>query len=120
MIDLNSNDLTGKRIVIDLDHTLCIPNDSKTDTYGKYGNAEPKRDVIDKVRIWKSRGACIIIHTARRMGTHKGNLENVLKDVSQLTKNWLAQNNVPYDELIFGKPNGDVYIDDKALNVEDL
>lgn len=120
MIDLNSSIMIGARIVCDLDHTICIPNDKEKETFAKYGNAIPKHDVIDKIRLWKSRGAYIIIHTARRMGTHNGDINKVIEDVSEITKNWLAQNNVPYDELVFGKPFGDVYIDDKALNVEDL
>lgn len=120
MIDLNSNDLSGRRIVCDLDHTICIPNDKEKETFPKYGNSIPKTDVIEKIRLWKERGAYIIINTARRMGTHNSDVNKVIADVSEITKNWLAQNNVPYDELIFGKPYGDVYIDDKALNVEDL
>ena len=34
----------------------------------------------------------------------------------ELLKNY----NVPYDELIFGKPYADIYIDDKGMSLEEL
>jgi hypothetical protein len=27
---------------------------------------------------------------------------------------WLEKYDIPYDEIFFGKPNADIYIDDKA------
>lgn len=120
MIDLNALDMSGKRIVFDLDHTICFPNDEKTDTVEKYWLASPNVKVINKIILLKSRGAYIIIHTARRMRTHKGNVQNVILDVGKITQGWLESYNVPYDELVFGKPDADLYIDDKAINVTDL
>jgi hypothetical protein len=32
-----------------------------------------------------------------------------------LTLNWLEKYEIPYDEIYFGKPNGQIYIDDRAL-----
>jgi hypothetical protein len=32
---------------------------------------------------------------------------------------WLDKNNIPYDEIIFGKPLADIYIDDKACKFTD-
>ena len=34
------------------------------------------------------------------------------------TKDWLKKNNVKYDELIFGKPHADMYIDDLGLSFD--
>lgn len=120
MIDLYVPDLTGKRIVCDLDHTICFPFDDAIDSYQKYGMALPNRKMIEKIILWKSRGAYIIIFTARRMRTHKGDVQKAILDVGGITEHWLKKHNVPYDELIFGKPDADVYIDDKAMNVTEL
>ena len=37
-------------------------------------------------------------------------------DWRELTLNQLEEWNVKYHELILGKPNADVYVDDKAIN----
>jgi hypothetical protein len=34
------------------------------------------------------------------------------------TLNWLEKNNVPYDEIYFGKPWAQIYIDDNAFRFE--
>ena len=116
---LNSNDLTGKVVCFDLDHTLCFPGDAK-DSHGKYALATPNLEMIDKLRLYKSRGCSIIIFTARRMLTHKGDVRKVVDDVGQITEDWLKNHNVPYDDLIFGKPYYDYIIDDKAINPDQL
>lgn len=54
------------------------------------------------------------------MLTHNGDLKAIEEDVGSVTRTWLATHGVPYDELRFGKPYGDLYIDDKACLPEDL
>ena len=54
------------------------------------------------------------------MLTHNGNLENIINDVGEITKEWLSNNNVKYDELHFGKPYADYYVDDKAVELENF
>lgn len=107
--------MTMPTLVIDIDHTICIPNDSATDTFEKYGKAEPIQKMIDAIRIAKESGFKIVLFTARRMATHNGNINKVIEDVGDLTKTWLKDNKVPYDELLFGKPNAVYYVDDKAM-----
>ena len=107
-----------KTVVVDLDGTLCEPNLQYEDTERRYGQAKPKLNVIKKLHQLNLH---TIIHTSRRMKTHKGDLEKIKKDVEQITKDWLKLHNVKYDELIFGKPYSDThYIDDKALSVNDF
>ena len=106
--------------VFDLDDTICFPNHTMIDTYSKYSLAKPNPKVIDKIRWLKNEGHTIIIHSARRMLTHKGNLAAIENDVGSVTRQWLTEYAVPYDELIFGKPYGDAYVDDKAVNVNDF
>ena len=63
-------------------------------------------------------GDHIIIHTGRHMRTCNGNVDEVIKKVGKITKDWLKKNNVKYDELIFGKPHADMYIDDLGLSFD--
>jgi hypothetical protein len=50
------------------------------------------------------------------MKTHNNNVGKVIKDIANVTINTLEKLNISYDELIFGKPIADIYIDDRALN----
>jgi capsule biosynthesis phosphatase len=102
-------------LVIDIDHTICIPNDSQTDTYAKYGRAKPISEMILAIEKAKSLGYRIVLFTARRMATHDSDINRVIEDVGQITTDWLRKHNVLYDELRFGKPNAVYYVDDKAL-----
>ena len=106
----------------DLDDTICFPNHEAKDTFEKYGKALPCLEIIEYIRYIKtvSVGNTILIYTARRMVTHNGDIEKIKEDVQEITENWLKEHEVPYDSLIFGKPYADVYIDDKALNVDEL
>ena len=102
------------RIVFDLDGVICElkkPNES-------YGEVKPKLDVIKLVNELHSNGDHIIIHTGRHMRTCNGNVDEVIKKVGKITKDWLKKNNVKYDELIFGKPHADMYIDDLGLSFD--
>lgn len=112
--------MNTQTLVIDIDHTICTPDDTKTDTFEKYGLATPISEMIESIRKAKAKGFRIVLFTARRMATHNGDINKVIADVGDLTKNWLAEHNVPYDELIFGKPNAVYYVDDKALRPDEF
>lgn len=108
-----------KKIVFDLDGTICEPNLSMSRTEDRYGKAKPVKKVIDKMKDLQYNGYYIVIHTARRMVTHNGDLDKIIADVGTITENWLDEHDVPYNELIFGKPYSDThYVDDKAMNIE--
>jgi len=53
---------------------------------------------------------------ARRMKTHNGNVSKVIKDIGKITFDTLDKFNIQYDELCFGKPHANFYIDDLAVN----
>ena len=99
------------RICIDLDGTICKLK--KEDEL--YTQAEPYADAINAIRKLKSQGHYIIIYTARRMRTHGGNIGLVTADIAAITIKWLTDNDVQYDEIHFGKPYANVYIDDLAI-----
>tara|TARA_A100001011_G_scaffold21265_1_gene21373 strand:- start:3420 stop:3773 length:354 start_codon:yes stop_codon:yes gene_type:complete len=107
-------------LCFDLDDTICFPNHEYSDAENKYGKAKPNLPVIKAMQDLYLKGNSIIIYTARRMLTHKGDLNKIENEVGNLTRTWLTYYNVPYDELIFGKPYADVYIDDKGLDLKDL
>ncbi len=89
----------------DLDGTIC------TNTDGKYENAVPYYEVINKINSYYKSGHQIVIYTARG-GTSGINHHELT--ISQL-KNW----GILYHKLIDqGKPHFDLFIDDKAINAE--
>lgn len=108
-----------KSIVFDLDDTICFPNHSVSDTHGKYANALPNPPIIEAMRKLHENGYHIIIASARRMVTHANDVFKVMEDVGDITVEWLHANDVPFDELMFGKPySSTYYVDDKAMTPE--
>jgi len=100
------------RICVDLDNTLVTyPN-----VPGDYSTVQPIDTMIQLVRKLHADGHTIIIHTARRMATHKNNVGAVIRDIGKQTFDTLDTFGIPYDELLFGKPIADIYIDDRAVN----
>jgi len=100
------------RICFDLDNTLV--------TYpyivGDYSSVRPNQPMVTLAQNLHHAGHTIIIYTARRMETHKNNVGAVIKDIAKVTIDILEKFDIPYDELIFGKPLADIYIDDRAVN----
>lgn len=104
--------LKSMRFCFDLDNTLV--------TYprveGDYGTVKPKDRMISLLRDLKAAGHYIIIATARRMKTHGGNVGAAVRDIGLVTLQTLNELDIPHDEIHFGKPQADVYIDDLAVN----
>ncbi|MFD2673352.1 5' nucleotidase, NT5C type [Marinicrinis sediminis] len=98
------------RIVIDLDGTICKLRRPDQD----YADVEPIAGAIHTICQLKEEGHEIIIYTARNMRTQQGNVGRVLAHVGDITLSWLDRHGIPYDEIVFGKPYGHVYIDDLA------
>ncbi len=100
------------RIVVDLDGTICsLKAQGQT-----YADVVPLDGAVAALKQLKAAGHEIIIHTARNMKTCEGNVGKVMANVGKITLDWLDSYQIPYDEIVFGKPNGDIYIDDKALH----
>ncbi|MCB1745036.1 MAG: capsular biosynthesis protein [Gammaproteobacteria bacterium] len=103
------------RICVDLDGVICELKPAGA----SYADLAPVDGAVRKLRTLKAAGHYIIIFTARRMRTHNGNISRVVADVGKITLDWLERHDVPYDEILFGKPWADVYIDDNALRFHD-
>ena len=89
-----------KTYCFDIDGTLC------TNTKGLYKKAKPYYSRIKKANCLYEKGNKIILFTAR------GSTTNI--DWEEFTKKQLKKWGVKYHKLIFGKPEADIYIDDKG------
>lgn len=99
------------RICIDLDGVLCEvkgPDES-------YADVRPIAGAAEALATLRRHGHTVIINTARHMKSTDGNVGLVLARVGPVTLNWLEAHGMEYDEIHFGKPFADLYIDDNAL-----
>ncbi|MBW0279525.1 MULTISPECIES: HAD hydrolase family protein [Shewanella] len=101
-----------KKLIVDLDGTITLAN--TTD----YEKVLPNTALIEKLKEYKTSGFSIVIATARNMRTYDGNIGKInIHTLPKIIK-WLDKHEVPYDEIIVGKPwcgNDGFYIDDKAI-----
>lgn len=99
--------MNGSRSMIycfDIDGTLC----TKTD--GNYTLAEPFHDRIAVVNALYAAGHVIKLFTAR------GSTSGI--DWREVTERQMVVWNVCYHNLIMGKPDADIFIDDKAFHAD--
>lgn len=92
------------KYIIDIDGTICH------DSHGDYVHAVPFAKRIQHFNKLYDQGNEIHYWTAR--GSRSG------KDWSELTRKQLEIWGVKYHSLQLGKPVYDIWIDDKAQNVE--
>lgn len=101
-----------KKLVIDLDGTLTTANTVD------YHLVSPNQNVINKLIEYQQQGFSITIFTARNMRTYEGNIGKINIHTLPIIVEWLDKHNVPYDEIIVGKPwcgHEGFYIDDRAI-----
>jgi len=87
------------QIIIDLDGTIC----SEEKTYSR-SLAKPLDGAIENINKLYDAGNIIIIYSARTWMEF------------EMTTNWLKNHEIKYHQLVLGKPIGDVWIDDRAIN----
>lgn len=101
------------RICFDLDGTICYtrkPGQS-------YDEVEPLPGAVETLQRLKREGHHIIIATARHMKTCNNNLGKITAVQGPVVFRWLDIHQIPYDEIWFGKPLADLYVDDKAYKL---
>ena len=92
----------------DIDGTIC----SKVEK-SKYEMAKPFEDIVETINNLYDEGHEIIFMSAR------GSVSK--KDYSKLTRTQLDQWGVRYHKLLMNtKPNADIFIDDKGMNITDF
>ena len=107
-----------KRLVIDLDDTLTVVDSTKD-----YSDVDPRADVVARLREYKAMGFEVVIHTARNMRTHAGNVGKINALTLPVITDWLTRHDIPFDEIWVGKPwcgSEGFYIDDKAVRPDEF
>jgi len=99
------------RICFDLDGVICeLRRPGQT-----YSELNPVQGAAEKIAALRSAGHEIIIATARHMKTCDHSIGKVVARQGKTTLDWLEKHRIQYDEIWFGKPHCDVYIDDNGL-----
>ena len=106
-------------IVFDIDGTLCPIKKE----YENYIDLIPYKNIIDKLIEYKNNGFKIILFTSRNMRTYNNNIDLILKNTKPILEEWLKKWNIPYDEIIFGKPYPGklgFYVDDRTVRPKEF
>ncbi len=93
-------------IYVDIDGTICETDGSN------YSDAKPRQEQIDKINKLYDKGNTIIYWTAR------GTVTQI--DWFDLVKNQLTLWGCKYHDFRTGKPQYDLWIDDKSKRIEEL
>ena len=113
-IEANIDKLSSKklRVCFDIDNTIFeyrLPGQT-------YRDCHPIENMVTFLRQLHSAGNTIILYTARGMKTYDSNLGEVICKNGLDTLELLNKYKIPYDEIYFGKPHADIYVDDKSFN----
>lgn len=104
--------MNAKRLIVDLDNTISYT------IKGDYVNSKPIEQTINMLRKYHDEGWEIVINSSRNMRTYESNVGKINIYTLPNIISWLNKYNVPYDEIIVGKPwcgYDGFYIDDKAI-----
>ena len=104
--------MNAKRLIVDLDNTISYT------IKGDYVNSKPIEQTINMLRKYHDDGWEIVINSSRNMRTYESNVGKINIYTLPNIISWLNKYNVPYDEIIVGKPwcgYDGFYIDDKAI-----
>jgi capsule biosynthesis phosphatase len=101
----------NKRFVFDIDNTISFT------TNRDWINAKPNLPIIEKINKLYNDGWEIFLHTARGSISAPDTADEKYRSIIEI---WMKTHNVQYHKLIFGKPLGAYYVDDKALTPDDF
>jgi uncharacterized HAD superfamily protein len=91
------------RIGVDIDGVLTKETEGHD-----YENRTPVKEMISWLRDRGNEGHHIILFSSR------------FPEDAEVTRSWLKRNNVCYDQLILGKPQFDIYIDDISKTPQEV
>ena len=112
LYDYTEVSMNDKRLIVDLDNTISYT------IKGDYVNSKPIEQTINMLRKYHDEGWEIVINSSRNMRTYDANVGKINIYTLPNIISWLNKYNVPYDEIIVGKPwcgYDGFYIDDKAI-----
>lgn len=101
-----------RKLIVDMDDTITVTE------HGDYVNSKPIMETIKLLRKYKEDGFQIVIHSSRQMRTYEGQIGKINVHTLPNIINWLTKHEVPFDEVIVGKPWCGFegwYIDDKSI-----
>ena len=78
--------------------------------------------MVARIRELHAQGYEIVVHSARRMRTHKNDEGKIVAEIGQDTIAWLERHQIPFSSLKFGKPyaeNG-FYVDDRTVRPDEF
>lgn len=99
-------------LIFDIDNTIC------TTENGDYANSAPNLSIVELIRLRKDEGFYIVLFTSRNMRSYDGSIGKINKFTVPVLVDWLFKHEIPYDELIVGKPwpgPDGYYIDDRSI-----
>lgn len=106
-------------LIFDVDGTLC-PIKKKEE---KYEDLIPDEEMVNKLKMYKENGAKIVLFSSRNMNSYNGNLGLINANTAVIMQAWLKKWNIPYDEILFGKPwpgHKGLYIDDRSVRPDEF
>ena len=105
--------------VFDIDGTLCPIKRPEEN----YEDLIPFKNMVQKLRYYKENGARIILFTSRNMNSYEGNIGVINKVTAKVLLAWLDKWEIPYDEIIYGKPwpgHRGFYVDDRTVRPDEF
>ncbi len=109
--------MKNNKLIIDLDNTITV--DHKSLGYDqKVVNSMVKEAIVASTEKFD-----ITIFTARNMKSLNGDLKKIHETTKPIALKWLEENQIPYDDIIFGKPycgEEGHYVDDKNISIEEF
>ena len=104
-----------KTLVVDIDKTLC-------ETDKDYSDSKPIIKVCNALKKAHYKGHYIILFTSRNMRSFQGSIGLINKFTAPILLDWLKRNEIPYDEIYYGKPWGNSvsYLDDKMISIDEF
>jgi len=107
------------KVIFDIDGTICPIKENGQ----SYLELVPYQNVINKLKYLKNSGYIIVLYTSRNMRTFEENIGLINKFTAPDVLQWLENYNIPYDEIIFGKPwpqSDGFYVDDRTIRPLEL
>lgn len=106
-------------LIVDIDGTLCpIKAEGQS-----YADLPVIPEVVERLREYRAAGFRIVLATSRNMRTYGGNLGLINANTAPVLLEWLKRNDVPFDEIYFGKPwpgPDGFYVDDRTVRPDEF
>lgn len=109
----------GVGFVFDIDGTIC-PIKKKEE---RYEDLVPYKEMVEKIREYREKGAKITLYTSRNMNSYQGNIGLINARTAKVLLQWLEKWEIPYDEIIYGKPwpgHHGFYVDDRTVRPDEF